>query len=82
MKLSNLSKNDKLAIAEFLHAFSSDLLIKSDVVKVIDVLKNHKIKNAENLKIEVIPVLNLVNQNIDITDRKLIMDAYYSNTLY
>lgn len=81
MKLSDLSQKDKLAIAEYIYSQSADILIKSDAEKVIEVFKNHNIKEAETVQVEEMAILMMINKSLDFSDKNSIMKEYYSGQL-
>lgn len=78
IKLSELSKKDKLAIAEYIYSQQTGVLIKSDAENVIKVLKAHNVKEAETVSVEEYAVLNLINSSISSDDINIIIKEYYS----
>lgn len=81
MQLSDLSQEDKFAIAEYLYSQQTGVLIKSDAEAVIKVLKSHNVKEAETVNIEEFAILNLIHSNVSFEDREVIMSDYYSGKL-
>ena len=81
MKLSDLSQKDKLAIAEYIYSQEAEILIKSDAERVIEVFKSHNIKQAESIELEEYAVLNLINSNVSLEDRNIIMQEYLTGKL-
>jgi hypothetical protein len=81
MKLSDLSQKDKLTIAEYIYSQRSGVLIKNDAIKVIEVFKKHKVKEADTVKMEEFSILFLISKNIAQEDRNKIMEEYYSGKL-
>lgn len=83
-----LNKEERNVIADFIHSHHSNLLIKSDLLKLIDVLYNHQIINHQK-KIElaicinigkgdaVISLKNILGLKIDNYVIQSIMNEYY-----
>lgn len=81
MKLEDLSKDDKYKIAEFIFAWESDTIIRSEAEDVIAVFKSHSVELANRVKVEAFPVLNMIRLSLEPFDRGIIMKDYYAGKL-
>lgn len=79
--LKNLSKKDKLAIAEFIYSQQQQILIKSDAESVVEVFKSHSVQDADKVEIEEYAILSLIRKNIEQIDIRHIMLDYYNGKL-
>lgn len=82
-----LSKEDRYIIAEFICSLRTDVLIKNDAIRLIDVFSKHKIgEDWDRLKTEVnsdfkhaiVEKLNkIIGKHIPMIEIKRIMNEYY-----
>jgi len=79
--LNQLSKKDKSAIAEYIHSYETDILIKSDGEVVIKMFKKHGVKEADETPLEAHAIMFLIKGHIEREDRTLIMQDYYKGRL-
>ena len=86
--MKNLNQKERTIIAEFVFSNQTDVLIKSDVIKLIELFFNHKIitdevrmilvKEVNANKSGVISEINgLLSDNIPEEQGKQIMSEYY-----
>lgn len=78
--LEQLTKEEKFIIAEFIYSYQTDILIKSDAERVIDLFKARG-NDVSEVKLEANAVMNLIRQHIESPDRIEIMNAYYAGKL-
>lgn len=81
MDPSKLSQSDKLKIAEFIFAFESDTLIKSEGQDVLDLFKAHHVSAAEKTELEAYSIMILIKSEIEQDARHRIMREYFGGTL-
>lgn len=76
-----LTKSEKNDIAEFIFSYKSDILIKSDAEKVIELFKNKGVPGAEGLELYADEVSEFINKTLSSEEIESIMKAYYSGGL-
>ncbi len=76
---TTLSNSDKYYIAEFLYSNATDILIKSDAEKAIEVI--NKCFTDEKIEMDASVILTLIYKHISAPDINTIMEDYYSGKL-
>ncbi|MEK6882862.1 MAG: hypothetical protein AABY22_24780 [Nanoarchaeota archaeon] len=88
MEIINFTKEERNAIAEYIHSFKQDILIKSDAIKLVDVLNNHNLiegvagwkKDIENNSPDISEALcMLIYEGVSLKQMKGILAEYYKN---
>lgn len=79
--LNKLSKKDKAAIGEYIHAYKTETLIKSEGEAVIKMFKKHGVKEADETPLEAHAIMFLIKGHIEREDRTSIMRDYYKGRL-
>lgn len=75
------TQKQKLAIAEFLHAYETDTLIKPEAEKLISVFQEHSVPEAYVANLEIDDCCDLIINNTTADERSEIMALYYSGKL-
>lgn len=81
MNIENLSNQEKLVIAEFIHAMETDTLIKSEGQAVIDLFAEKGIERAKTTELETYSIFFLIKSEIEVIDRQIIMNEYLTGKL-
>jgi len=76
-----LTDKQKLAIAEFAHAYETDTLIKPEAEALIKVFQEHGIPEAFVANVDIDDCLELLMANTTIEERTELMQLYYSGSL-
>ena len=76
-----LTDKQKLAIAEFAHAYETDTLIKPEAEALIKVFQEHGVPEAFVANVDIDDCLELLFENTTVEERDLIMQSYYSGSL-
>lgn len=87
----NFNQKERTAIAEFIHAYQTDTLIKSEALDLIEVLEDHELisetdylQDRVNEQSEGIAddLLDLITRNLPYGILESIMDEYYGKKPY
>lgn len=87
----NLNEKDRLAIAEYVYSYQTDVLIKSDAITLIDVLEKHglidhkkeyiwRVENKHSGISEELMVI--IEESIPKEIGEAIMDEYFGRSKY
>jgi len=75
-----LTNKEKLVIAEFVFAYETDTLIKSECESVIELFKNKGV-DTSRVDLEVYSILNLIRKNIGSAEISGIVNDYLNGKL-
>jgi hypothetical protein len=75
-----LTDKEKLVITEFIHAYQTDTLIKSEGEAVIELFKNKGV-DTSNVELEVYSIRNLIRKNIGSSEISVIVNDYLNGKL-
>lgn len=81
LHLSDITYTQQFIIAEFLYSYDADILIKSDVEKLIEVFEQLEIPSLKSTKLDPTPYFNHVVLHINQEDISQIMQLYFSGQL-
>jgi hypothetical protein len=75
-----LTNKEKLVIAEFVYAYETDTLIKSEGESVIELFKNKGV-DTSNVELEVYSILRVIRENIGFAEISVIVNDYLKGKL-
>ena len=75
------TKEQEFIIAEFIFAYQSDTLIKSEAKELINVFQEHSVPEAYVANLSVTDCIYLLINNTSQEQRDTLMDKYYSGNL-
>ena len=80
IEAKNLTTEEKNIIAEYIYSYQTEILIKSDAERVIELFKNRGFDTSK-VELEAHSVMNLIRLYIDSPDRDDIMNLYFQGKL-
>jgi hypothetical protein len=79
--IENFTERHQYDIAEFIFAYESDTLIKSEAESLIKVFQDHRVPEAFVANLEIKDCMDLLMSNTSLETRDEIMKKYYSGAL-
>jgi hypothetical protein len=81
INLEDLTNKQQLVIAEFIFAFRSDTLIKSEAEDLIEVFKEHHVPEAYVANLSIEDTIDLLTNNMSPDTAEEILKKYFRGEL-